>query len=68
MAGETSVFRRELNIWEAVGISVALMAPSMAANIRRAVGSGAPASPSRSDVESRSKSGLSRGVSTSGSH
>lgn len=25
--------RRELNIWEAVGISVALMAPSMAANI-----------------------------------
>ena len=33
MAGGTSVFRRELNIWEAVGISVALMAPSMAANI-----------------------------------
>jgi amino acid transporter len=33
MAGETSGFRRELNIWEAVGISVALMAPSMAANI-----------------------------------
>jgi amino acid transporter len=25
--------RRELNVWEAVGISVALMAPSMAANI-----------------------------------
>src|SRR3954471_6281533 len=25
--------RRELNIWEAVGISLALMAPSMAANI-----------------------------------
>jgi amino acid transporter len=25
--------RRELNIWEAVGISIALMAPSMAANI-----------------------------------
>jgi amino acid transporter len=25
--------RRELNIWEAIGISVALMAPSMAANI-----------------------------------
>src|SRR3569623_318872 len=33
MAGGTSGFRRELNIWEAVGISVALMAPSMAANI-----------------------------------
>src|SRR3954469_13132996 len=33
MAGQTSGFRRELNIWEAVGISVALMAPSMAANI-----------------------------------
>src|SRR5919112_1989248 len=33
MASETSGFRRELNIWEAVGISVALMAPSMAANI-----------------------------------
>src|SRR5205085_7552686 len=25
--------RKELNIWEAIGISVALMAPSMAANI-----------------------------------
>ena len=25
--------RRELNIWQAIGISVALMAPSMAANI-----------------------------------
>jgi amino acid transporter len=33
MAGEASGFTRELNIWEAVGISVALMAPSMAANI-----------------------------------
>src|SRR5262249_42472485 len=33
MAGGTPGFRRELNIWEAVGISVALMAPSMAANI-----------------------------------
>jgi amino acid transporter len=33
MAGESSGFTRELNIWEAVGISVALMAPSMAANI-----------------------------------
>src|ERR687886_497885 len=28
-----SRLRRELNIWEAIGISVALMAPSMAANI-----------------------------------
>ena len=25
--------RRELNVWEAIGISLALMAPSMAANI-----------------------------------
>ena len=33
MAGEASGFQRELNIWGAVGISVALMAPSMAANI-----------------------------------
>src|SRR5947208_3383000 len=32
MAGEVRL-SRELNIWEAVGISVALMAPSMAANI-----------------------------------
>jgi hypothetical protein len=31
MAGGTSVFRRERNIWTAVGVSVALMAPSMAA-------------------------------------
>ncbi len=29
----TGKLRRELNIWEAVGISLALMAPSMAANI-----------------------------------
>ena len=33
MAGQTSGFRRELDIWEAVGISVALTARSMAANI-----------------------------------
>jgi hypothetical protein len=33
MASGTSVFRRELNIWVAVGISVARMAPSLAANI-----------------------------------
>ena len=33
MAGEGSKLARELNIWEAIGISVALMAPSMAANI-----------------------------------
>src|ERR1700754_3527764 len=32
MAGEVRL-SRELNVWEAVGISVALMAPSMAANI-----------------------------------
>jgi amino acid transporter len=32
-AGEQRQLRRELNIWEAIGISVALMAPSMAANI-----------------------------------
>ncbi len=32
-AKERQGLRRELNIWEAVGISVALMAPSMAANI-----------------------------------
>jgi amino acid transporter len=31
--GEPRRLRRELNIWEAIGISVALMAPSMAANI-----------------------------------
>ncbi|MDQ6873777.1 MAG: APC family permease [Actinomycetota bacterium] len=31
--GEAQKLRRELNIWEAIGISVALMAPSMAANI-----------------------------------
>ncbi|HEX6447173.1 MAG TPA: APC family permease [Streptosporangiales bacterium] len=31
--GRGGRLRRELNIWEAVGISVALMAPSMAANI-----------------------------------
>ncbi|TQS42959.1 APC family permease [Cryptosporangium phraense] len=33
MAGEGPRLGRELSIWEAVGISVALMAPSMAANI-----------------------------------
>jgi amino acid transporter len=33
MAGDGPRLSRELNIWEAVGISVALMAPSMAANI-----------------------------------
>lgn len=32
-AGEGRRLRRELNVWEAIGISVALMAPSMAANI-----------------------------------
>src|SRR5437764_3524474 len=32
-AGEGKHLRRDLNIWEAIGISVALMAPSMAANI-----------------------------------
>jgi amino acid transporter len=31
--GETRRLRRELSLWEAIGISVALMAPSMAANI-----------------------------------
>ncbi|MEP6697019.1 MAG: APC family permease [Pseudonocardiales bacterium] len=31
--GEGGRLRRELNVWEAIGISVALMAPSMAANI-----------------------------------
>jgi amino acid transporter len=30
---ETQHLRRELHLWEAVGISLALMAPSMAANI-----------------------------------
>jgi len=29
MAGEGPKLARELNIWEAIGISVALMAPSM---------------------------------------
>ncbi|WP_051572176.1 APC family permease [Cryptosporangium arvum] len=33
MAGQGPRLGRELSIWEAVGISVALMAPSMAANI-----------------------------------
>ncbi|MFN0282312.1 MAG: APC family permease [Kineosporiaceae bacterium] len=33
MAGEGARLSRELNIWETIGISVALMAPSMAANI-----------------------------------
>ena len=33
MAGSGPQLRRELNIWETIGISVALMAPSMAANI-----------------------------------
>ncbi|HET9653752.1 MAG TPA: APC family permease [Kineosporiaceae bacterium] len=33
MAGTQPQLRRELNIWETIGISVALMAPSMAANI-----------------------------------
>ncbi|SHN43184.1 APC family permease [Cryptosporangium aurantiacum] len=33
MAGDGPRLGRELSIWEAVGISVALMAPSMAANI-----------------------------------
>lgn len=33
MTGEGPKLARELNIWEAIGISVALMAPSMAANI-----------------------------------
>jgi amino acid transporter len=32
-AGQATGLRRGLNIWEAIGISVALMAPSMAANI-----------------------------------
>jgi hypothetical protein len=30
---ETPTLRRELHIWEAIGLSLALMAPSMAANI-----------------------------------
>ncbi|MGB9378091.1 MAG: APC family permease [Mycobacteriales bacterium] len=30
---EARKLRRELNVWEAIGISIALMAPSMAANI-----------------------------------
>ena len=30
---ESPHLRRELHLWEAVGISLALMAPSMAANI-----------------------------------
>src|SRR5882724_917137 len=33
MADHGPSLRRELNIWETIGISVALMAPSMAANI-----------------------------------
>jgi amino acid transporter len=33
MANQSPTLRRELNIWETIGISVALMAPSMAANI-----------------------------------
>jgi amino acid transporter len=33
MANHGPSLRRELNIWETIGISVALMAPSMAANI-----------------------------------
>jgi len=33
MAQTGAKLRRELNIWETIGISVALMAPSMAANI-----------------------------------
>jgi amino acid transporter len=33
MAGDGPKLARTLNIWEAIGISVALMAPSMAANI-----------------------------------
>jgi hypothetical protein len=32
-SSETPHLRRELRLWEAVGISLALMAPSMAANI-----------------------------------
>ena len=32
-AHEPTKLRRELNVWEAIGISLALMAPSMAANI-----------------------------------
>ena len=32
MAQQTGL-RRELNVWQAVGLSLALMAPSMAANI-----------------------------------
>src|SRR5829696_4558912 len=32
-ATESPHLRRELHLWEAVGISLALMAPSMAANI-----------------------------------
>jgi amino acid transporter len=31
--GTTTKLRRELSIWEAIGVSLALMAPSMAANI-----------------------------------
>ena len=30
---ERTTLRRSLSVWQAVGISVALMAPSMAANI-----------------------------------
>jgi amino acid transporter len=33
MSGSGPTLRRELNIWETIGISIALMAPSMAANI-----------------------------------
>ena len=47
MAGRGPRLSRELNIWEAVGISIALMAPSMAANInpQGMVGSVGPAIP-----------------------
>lgn len=31
--GPTTTLRRELSVWEAIGLSLALMAPSMAANI-----------------------------------
>ena len=41
MAGSGAQLRRGVSVWEAIGISVALMAPSMAANINPQVAAGA---------------------------
>ena len=60
MAGEGPKLARELNIWEAIGISVALMAPSMAANInpQGMVGAVGPRHPV--DVRARDRRGPAR--------